>query len=114
MKNISVIAFFAFVAFYAATFFASPMAWAQTQIPTPTPTAKQTLASAEVVAVYQKEKRVLLKHGPIANLGMSDMTMEFGVANPRLLSAFKRGRKVMFSAIMVKDDYIVTHVEPAK
>ena len=110
MKHISVISFFAFFAFCAATFFASPIAWAQT----PAPTANQTLASAEVVAVYQKEKRVLLKHGPIANLGMSDMTMEFGVANPRLLSAFKRGRKVMFSAIMVKDDYIVTHVEPAK
>ena len=104
MKLISVI-----VAF-AAALVASSMACAHTQAPA----ADATLVHAEVIAVYPKEKRVLLKHGPIANLGMSDMTMEFGVANPRLLSAFKRGRKVMFSAIMVKDDYIVTHVEPAK
>jgi Cu(I)/Ag(I) efflux system periplasmic protein CusF len=78
------------------------------------PAANQNLAIAEVIAVYPKEKRVLLKHGPIASLGMSDMTMEFGVQNPRMLASFKRGKKVRFSAIMVKDDYIVTHVEPAK
>ena len=110
MKHISVISFFAFFAFCAATFFASPIAWAQTQAPT----ANQTLASAEVVAVYPKEKRVLLKHGPIANLGMSEMTMEFGVANPRMLKSLKRGKKVSFSAVMVNGDYIVTHVEPAR
>jgi len=73
-----------------------------------------SLASAEVIAVYPTEKRVLLKHGPIDNLGMSDMTMEFGVANPRMLTIFKRGKQVMFSAVRVKDDYVVTHVEAAR
>lgn len=104
MKLISVI-----VAF-AAALVASSMACAQT----PAPAADATLVRAEVIAVYPKEKRVLLKHGPIANLGMSEMTMEFGVANPRMLRSFKRGKKVSFSAVMVKDDYIVTHVEPAR
>jgi Cu(I)/Ag(I) efflux system periplasmic protein CusF len=76
--------------------------------------ARSDLASAEVIAVYPKEKRVLLKHGPIADLGMSGMTMEFAVAQPRMLASFKRGKKIMFSAIMVNDDYVVTHVEAAR
>lgn len=98
--------FFPLIAFGAATLIASSIAGAQTQA-----IAGSSLASAEVVAVYRKEKRVLLKHGPIESLGMSDMTMEFGVANPRLLESFKRGKKVRFSAVRVKDDYVVTHVE---
>lgn len=97
------------IAFGAATLFVSWAACAQAQAP-----AKASLATAEVIAVYVKEKRVLLKHGPIDELGMSDMTMEFGVASPRMLATFKRGKKVMFSAVRVKDDFVVTHVEPAR
>ena len=100
---------FSLVAFGAATLIASSVACAQTQAP-----AMSSLASAEVLAVYPKEKRVLLKHGPIESLGMSDMTMEFGVANPRLLASFKRGKKIRFSAVRVKDDYVVTHVEAVR
>ena len=100
---------FSLVPFCAATLIASSVACAQTPA-----AAGANLASAEVIAVYPKEKRVLLKHGPIESLGMSDMTMEFGVANPRLLAFFKRGKKVMFSAVRVKDDYVVTHVEAAR
>jgi Cu(I)/Ag(I) efflux system periplasmic protein CusF len=102
--------FMSVIATCAWALVASSMADAQT----PAGAASRHLASAEVIAVYPKEKRVLLKHGPIANLGMSDMTMEFGVANPRMLKSFKRGKHVRFSAIMVKDDYIVTHVEAAR
>ena len=100
---------FSLVAFGAATLIASSVACAQTPA-----AASLRLASAEVIAVYPKEKRVLLKHGPIESLGMSDMTMEFGVANPRLLASFKRGKKIRFSAVRVKDDYVVTHVEAAR
>lgn len=101
--------FIFFIAFGAASLIASPVSRAQTQT-----AASANLARAEVIAVYPKEQRVLLKHGPIENLGMSDMTMEFGVANPRLLASFKRGKKVRFSAVRVKDDYVVTHVEAAR
>ena len=99
-----------FLATCAGALVAASVACAQTE----SGDARAKLASAEVIAVYPKEQRVLLKHGPIANLGMSEMTMEFGVANRRMLTSFKRGKKVRFSAIMVKDDYIVTHVEPAR
>ena len=101
--------FFSPIAFGAATLIVSSLACAQTQAP-----AGASLASAEVIAVYPREKRVLLKHGPIESLGMSEMTMEFGVANPRMLAFFKRGKKVMFSAVRLKDDYVVTHVEAAR
>ena len=97
------------IALGAATLIVSSAACAQTPA-----AAGSSLASAEVIAVYPKEKRVLLKHGPIENLGMSDMTMEFGVANPRLLASFKRGKKVRFSAVRVKDDYVVTYVEAVR
>lgn len=73
-----------------------------------------TLSSAEVLNVYRKEKRVLLKHGPIPNLGMSEMTMEFGVAHPKILRSLKPGGKIMFSAVLLNADYIVTHVEEAR
>ena len=101
--------FFPLIVLGLAALTASSVASAQTQN-----AAAASLASAEVVAVYPKEKRVLLKHGPIESLGMSDMTMEFGVANPRLLASFKRGKKVRFSAVKVEDDYVVTHVEAAR
>jgi Cu(I)/Ag(I) efflux system periplasmic protein CusF len=107
MKLVSIAACFVLT---AAAFMGSSMTHAQLQ----PPAADQNLVSAEVIAVYPKEKRVLLKHGPIANLGMSEMTMEFGVASPRMLASFKRGKKIRFSAVMMKDDYIVTHVEPAR
>lgn len=106
MRSTSVISV---IAACAGALIASSMAFAQADA-----TANAGLASAEVVAVYPKEKRVLLKHGPIANLGMSDMTMEFGVANRQMLASFKRGKKVRFSAVRVKGDYIVTHVEPVR
>jgi Cu(I)/Ag(I) efflux system periplasmic protein CusF len=94
----------------SGTIVASSVASAQATAPAP----DRNLASAEVIAVYPKEKRVLLRHGPISNLGMSEMTMEFGVVNTRMLASFKRGKKVRFSAVMVKDDYVVTHVEAAR
>ena len=100
---------FFLIAFGAATLFAGTVACAQSPAPT-----SSSLASAEVIAVYPKEKRVLLKHGPIENLGMSEMTMEFGVASPRLLASFKRGKKIRFAAVKVRDDYVVTYVEAAR
>ena len=103
---------FPIIALGAATFFVSSAACAQAQAPASASLA--SLARAEVIAVYVKEKRVLLKHGPIDELGMSDMTMEFGLASPRMLASFKRGKKVMFSAVRVKDDFVVTHVELAR
>jgi Cu(I)/Ag(I) efflux system protein CusF len=69
------------------------------------------MASGEVRAVYRKEKRLLLKHGPIESLGMGGMTMEFGVLSGKLLDAVKPGDRVRFEAKRSGDDYVVTRIE---
>ena len=78
-----------------------------------TPESK-ALATAEVVQVYLKEKRILLKHGPIPNLGMSAMTMEFAVKNPKILNSLRPGNKIKFTAEKVQEDYVVTLIEFTK
>ena len=74
----------------------------------------RAMASAEVLKVYRKEKRLLLKHGPIENIHMDAMTMEFGVADRKLLSRVKPGDKIRFDVKRAGDDYLVTTLEVMK
>ncbi|NML87007.1 copper-binding protein [Polaromonas sp.] len=74
----------------------------------------RAMASAEVLKVYKNEKRLLLQHGPIENLRMEAMTMEFGVSDQKLLDSVKQGDKIRFVARRVGDDYIVTHLKLMK
>ena len=78
------------------------------------PTAAVSLTNGEVLKVYPTEKRVLLKHGPIPNIGMGAMTMEFGVTDPKMLNSVKQGDKVRFAADQVNGQYVVTHIEIEK
>jgi Cu(I)/Ag(I) efflux system protein CusF len=87
---------------------------AQSNRPADMPAAASATASGEVLAVYTQEKRLLLKHGPIENLGMGAMTMEFGVAQDKLLKALKKGDKVRFEAKKIGDDYVVTRIDVVK
>jgi Cu/Ag efflux protein CusF len=64
--------------------------------------ATSPMARGEILKVYAKEKKVLLKHGPIASLGMGPMTMEYGLADPKGLASIKAGDKVLFLADQVK------------
>jgi Cu/Ag efflux protein CusF len=72
------------------------------------------LAGADVVKVYRKEKRVLLRHGPIPSLGMSAMTMEFALSNAKMINSLKPGDKIKFRADQIDGDYVVTFIEFAK
>jgi Cu/Ag efflux protein CusF len=83
--------------------------------PASSPGAQQgALTSGEVLEVDTKEKRVLLKHGPIQNLGMDAMAMEFLVPDATLLASVKRGDKVRFAAIWKDGDYVITRIEVLK
>ena len=73
-----------------------------------------TLADGEVLEIDKKEKRVLLKHGPIQHIGMDAMTMEFSVPDSKLLASLKPGDKVRFDAAFKNGDYEITRMEVLK
>ena len=106
----------------ALTLAAASATLAQAQTPagqaapnaTASPTKAVALTSAEVVDIYPKDGKILLKHGPIPNIGMGAMTMEFGLKDKKALSTIRKGDKVRFAADQVKGDYVVTRIETLK
>jgi Cu/Ag efflux protein CusF len=67
----------------------------------------------EVRKIDRAQAKLMLKHGPIENLDMGAMTMNFRVADPKLLDGLKEGDKVRFSADRVNGVIMVTAIEPA-
>jgi len=78
------------------------------------PATQGKLANGEVLEIDRKEKRVLLKHGPIQHIGMDAMTMEFSVPDRKLLESLKPGDKVRFDAAYRNGDYEITRMEVVK
>jgi Cu/Ag efflux protein CusF len=71
-------------------------------------------AQGEVRRVDPEAKKVTLRHGPIPNLQMPDMTMVFQVQDPAMLQNLKVGDKVRFKADNINGALTVTAVEPAR
>ena len=76
--------------------------------------ASAPLVDGEVRKVDKEQGKVTLKHEPIPNLDMPNMTMVFRVADPKMLDALKEGDKVKFSAIRVNGAITVTSIEVAR
>ena len=113
MKTVQVIAMLALAA--TAVLHTQAQSFADTAEPVSKPAASsRRMVSGEVLKVYRNEKRLLLKHGPIENIGMDAMTMEFGVSDQKLLNSVKQGDKIRFAAKQVGEDYIVIHLEVMK
>jgi Cu/Ag efflux protein CusF len=55
-------------------------------------------AEGEVRKVDKEAKKLTLRHGPIPNLEMPDMTMVFRVADPKMLDGLQAKQKVRFKA----------------
>lgn len=72
------------------------------------------LAKGEVLEVDRKERRVLIKHGPIQSIGMDAMTMEFLVPDARLLASLQPGDSVRFAATWKDGDYLLTRAQVVK
>ena len=72
------------------------------------------MSDGEVRKVDKDGGKITLKHGPIPNLDMPDMTMVFRVKDASMLDAVKAGDKVRFTADKVGGQYTVTRIEPAK
>ena len=72
------------------------------------------MADGEVRKIDKEQGKVMLKHGPIANLDMPGMTMIFKVADPKLLDSVKPGDRVRFMADRVNGAITVTAMETVK
>lgn len=80
----------------------------------PTPSSNATMSDGEVRKVDHEAKKITLRHGPIANLGMPPMTMVFQVDDPKLLDQVKAGDKVKFRADKSGGAYVVRDLQPAR
>lgn len=101
----------------AALVHAGPLiAQVATEAPAPAPgqvatTEAADFSDAEVRRVDKDAQKITLRHGPIPNLGMGDMTMVFRVVEPRWLDELKVGNKIRFKADKVGGLYTITNVE---
>jgi Cu/Ag efflux protein CusF len=76
--------------------------------------AASDLSEGTVKKIDAPTQRVMLAHGPIANIGMAPMTMMFKVKDPAMLKKLKDGDKVRFRVEDVGGEYTVVRIEVAK
>ena len=101
------------VALFAALAFAS-LSPLHAQPKRPASSAAMPLARGEVIEVDAKERRLLVKHGPLRNLGMDAMTMEFLVPPGEPLPALKPHDRIRFAADWANGEYLITRIEVVK
>ena len=109
MKHALIIA----AAVFSSTFSVASLATSHTAAPAH---AEHHGASAEgeVRRIDKEQKKLTIRHGPIANLDMPAMTMVFQVQDAAVLDQVKVGDKIRFNAEKVGGSYTVTRVEAAK
>ena len=71
------------------------------------------MVDAEVRKVDKDTGKITLRHGPIPNLEMPNMTMVFRVKDAAMLDQVKAGDKVRFTADKVGGQYTVMTIEVA-
>lgn len=69
--------------------------------------------SGEIRKVDPDTGKITIRHAEIPNLEMPGMTMLFRVAEPAMLTQFKAGDKVLFSAQKIDGALVVTRMEAA-
>jgi len=81
---------------------------------TPSIESGQAMTSGVVKKVDKGAGKVTIRHGPIVNLGMPQMTMIFRVKDPDMLDRLKEGDEIRFVADKVDGAYTVIQFEPVK
>lgn len=76
--------------------------------------AQSNEASGEVLKIDKAQGKVTLRHGPIKNLDMDQMTMVFRVKEPQMFDAIAVGDKVKFEADRVNGQITVTKIRNEK
>ena len=79
----------------------------------PGPAAASALSEAEVRRIDAANNRITQRHGPIPNLEMPPMTMQFQVRDAALLQGLQEGSRIRFAAERINGQYTVTVVQPA-
>lgn len=82
--------------------------------PAASKTSSSALSDGEVKKVDKSAGKITLKHGPIANLEMPNMTMVFRAKDPEMLEQVKAGDKIRFAADRINGVYTVTKIETSK
>lgn len=72
------------------------------------------MTEGEIKKVDKDAGKITIKHGPIENLGMPNMTMVFRAKDPAMLDQVKPGDKIKFTADKVNGALTVTKLEVAK
>lgn len=70
-------------------------------------------ADGTVKKIDKKGGMVTINHGPLDSVGMSAMTMAFGVKDPAWLGQMKEGDRIRFVVDYVKGALVVVRYEPA-
>ena len=73
--------------------------------------ADASKAEGEVRKVDKETRKLTLRHGPIPNLEMPEMTMVFRLADPKLLDGLEPKQKVRFTAERLEGQLTVTSIE---
>ena len=73
--------------------------------------ADASMTEGEVRKVDRGAQKLTLRHGPIPNLEMPDMTMVFRVADPKMLDGLEPRKKVRFKADRVGGQITVMQLE---
>lgn len=76
--------------------------------------AQSNAVKGEIKKIDKAQGKVTVKHGPIKNLDMDDMTMVFRVKDPKMLDAVAVGDKVDFEADRVNGQLTIIKIEKAK
>jgi Cu/Ag efflux protein CusF len=73
--------------------------------------AEVAKAEGEVRKVDKEARKLTLRHGPIPNLEMPEMTMVFRLADPNLLDGLEPKQRVRFTAERIGGQLTVTSIE---
>ena len=76
-----------------------------------TAAAAQEYTTGEVTKIDEKQKKLTIKHGELANLDMPAMTMVFVVAEDSMIEEVKVGQKIEFTADRVNGRITVTDIK---
>ncbi len=76
--------------------------------------AQSNEVKGEIKKIDKSQGKVTVKHGPIKNLDMDQMTMVFRVKEPKMLDALTVGDQVDFEADRVDGQITITKIQKAK